>query len=349
MKKEATIINPFNPIPNSDRSHVRGWAMIWEQRLNSELTNVSIGIKPKEKYNFLAFDHGVNFSGGLNLFGGFTDKNAEQCQDLIDRVNNGSELYSLDWNMNWCNYIESLRARIGKNSSSNLLTQEMCDSLEEIFDKSETITMEKMFSSGNSRKLIIGDSHTVAFSKETQMISKINGQLLYSALQEGLVNFIEKNSWSLFKNHNKKVLDNITLCLGSIDIRFHCVNSGRDSAKKFAQLYSSEIKKASDYFQTDFTVCAPVPVEHEDRKIPKTGQYKGNNFVGSRKERLKYTLDFINELEKNFLDFCVLKPPIEWYEMDGKKYAEKIMELNSSVHIAPKNYNSITDWGTYGL
>ena len=30
--------------------------------------------------------------------------------------------------------------------------------------------------------------------------------------------------------------------------------------------------------------------------------------------------------------------------MDGEQYANEIMELSSSVHIAPKKYRSIINW-----
>ena len=37
-------------------------------------------------------------------------------------------------------------------------------------------------------------------------------------------------------------------------------------------------------------------------------------------------------------------PPVEWYKMDGEKYAKTYMENTSSVHIAPA-FRRRMNWG----
>ena len=51
------IINPFSPIPKSDKSHTRGWSIIWSQRLNCDIGDKNTIYKDCET---LYIDHGVN-------------------------------------------------------------------------------------------------------------------------------------------------------------------------------------------------------------------------------------------------------------------------------------------------
>jgi hypothetical protein len=86
-----------------------------------------------------------------------------------------------------------------------------------------------------------------------------------------------------------------------------------------------------------------VPVEYEDRKLPKTGYYKGTPFYGSRDQRLELTYRFIDRLNKR-CSGRIVSPPNSWYTMDGEKYAKTFMENSSSVHISPEYYRR-KDWG----
>lgn len=182
-------------------------------------------------------------------------------------------------------------------------------------------------------KVIMGDSHCQAFSTPNQRIERRNGQTLHNALEMGLVEYIKANGGPS---------NELDLCLGSIDIRHHALRLGI-CPRQFAERYAEEVIKAQDYFESAINVWGPVPIEHEGRKIPGTGQYKGQNFYGSREERLAFTKTFIDTLV-GYVDFDTYTCPLEWYDMDGKEYAEEIMEANSSVHIAPLNYRSIRGW-----
>jgi len=327
MKIDSTITNPFTPIPKSDSSHVRGWAMVWSQRLNANIATKHSEVK---NYANIFIDHGVNFSSGLNLFGGFNDEVISRCKDIISAVNNGSKLFSLDFDISECNYIDQIEKRIGAKTTSTNLDFDFLIEFENILQSAKTIRMDGL---GLSR-VILGDSHSIAYSESDQAIKRINGQLLYSAMKNGIKNFICEQGCDKYNE--------ITLCLGSIDIRFHAPD--KVPANTFAKTYAREVIKAQDELKRKISICAPVPVECESRKIPKTGQYKGKNFNKSRKKRLDYTLDFISELDNYFCDFDLITPPKKWYEMDGEKYAKEIMEISSSVHIAPKNYRSIINW-----
>jgi hypothetical protein len=95
-------------------------------------------------------------------------------------------------------------------------------------------------------------------------------------------------------------------------------------------------------YDCDISFTTPVPVEYEDRRLPKTGYFKGTPFFGSRQDRLDLTYRIIEGLNKRKAN--VIMPPEEWYKMDGEKYAKTYMENSSSVHISPQYYRR-NDWG----
>lgn len=317
------IYNPFTPIPKSEKSHVRGWAMLWNQRLKGEIVQDLHG-KPVEG---IYIDHGVNFSGSLNLFGGLNEQIWDRVWDLVTMAELGVPIFSLDMKMP--RYDEMLLKR---KEAYSLDWQHIIKRLKPVLDKSYPMDMWLM----PTDKIIIGDSHSGAYSLPDQQINRLNGMLLHRVLENGLTEFLAS------KLNKQNQYSEVTLCLGSVDIRHHAIRL-KANPRNFAELYAMQVIDAQQELGIKINVCAPVPIEHEGRKIPKTGQYNGKNFSGTRMERLKFTLEFINKLE-SYLDFDVVLPPEEWYDMEGEQYAKEIMELASSVHIAPKNYRSILGW-----
>jgi hypothetical protein len=326
---KSVIFNPFTPIPKSDKSHVKGWSLLWSQRLNADIATKDIDLMD---YNHIYIDHGVNFSGSLNLFGGFNEEVVSRFYNLFDALDNGAKLFSLDQNIHSCHYPDQIEKRIGAKTTSEMVDMNFVVRCAENFGLAKTTLMSDL----NLTKAIIGDSHTAAFSTKDQAIYRFNGKTLYSTLRDGLYDFVKQNV--------KRKYEEITISLGSIDIRFHCLKHGRWTAKEFADKYAKQVLFCQDKLKTKFVVCAPVPIEFEGRKIPGTGQHKGNNFYGSRQQRLDYTLEVMDRLSDYFLDFDLISPPKEWYQMDGEKYAKEIMELASSVHIAPSHYRSTINW-----
>jgi hypothetical protein len=322
------ITNPFTPIPKSDKSHVRGWSEAWSQRLGAKIATKGDSIS---RFGNIYIDHGVNFSGPMNLFGGFNDDCVNRCKEIMNEVSKGSKLFSLDIPMNEANYVDQIEKRLGAKTTSKLVDFDFLNSLDSCLSSATTLTMDDI----GLDSVILGDSHSVAYSTSRQAIKKINGKTLYSALYASLHDFIIDN--------NAQKYGDVTLCLGSIDIRFHSYGKD-DYIESLSKAYAEQIISAQQSLGIKISPCAPVPVEHEERKLPKTGQYKGANFNGSRSERLDFTMRFIDRLMSYCCDFDVVIPPSHWYMMGGEEYAKEIMELSSSVHIAPKNYNSIIGW-----
>ncbi len=133
----------------------------------------------------------------------------------------------------------------------------------------------------------------------------------------------------------------VNFSFGSIDIRHHILRHGID-VEDLVKRYIEQGDKLGDV-----TYSLPVPVEFEDRRIPKSGFYKGKPFYGSLSERKEITEKFIGYLIK-YSGGRTINPPEEWYTMDPEMYAKTYMEQGSSFHIAPPFYRR-HNWGVTAL
>lgn len=317
------IFNPFSPLPQNKKSHVRGWAMHWQHLLSTPQNEVNIHQKHQSfgEAETLYLDHGVNFGGVLNLFGGVTP---ELVDRLIELAESNAQVVSLDIPMP--DYVGMLRKRQGNATCDQRLTKALLDKLQTKFNKVDTITQYHVKHNG----VTIGDSHTTSMAGKHTVADRTNGKTLYGSLKNGGLK-------SLVKNNE----DNITFSLGSIDIRHHAM---RHSKKEFYDMVSEYVKQLKELTHDGLKVaaCAPVPVEFEGRKIPKTGYYQGTPFYGTRDDRLDLTLGFMETILNSGIE--LVSPPMDWYTMDGEEFASTYMELNSSVHLAPQHYRRF-DWG----
>lgn len=338
MKK--IIISIFTDIPISRRSHVRGWAEEWARRLDADIvTSKNFTLENLKNYDYIYIDSGVNFSGVYNIFGGMS-------KDLLNRFFILIELYKLNKKLicldgDYRNIIsDTIVNRCKKwNMIKDVEYKIISNYMPLITNKMAILTMRDL----ELNSAIIGDSHSVAYSFPDQMILKTNGLTLHHVIEKGIVNFIYSQLGS-----DSEVMD-VTLCLGSIDIRHHLLRlMSMDKAVLFFKKFFKEviaINSAPEIYGLKITVALPVPIEHEERRIPNTGKYKGEAFCASREERHELTIRVIKmAYDMRSENLPIYSPPLDWYQMDGKEYADKHMELNSSVHIAPTSYNANIDW-----
>jgi hypothetical protein len=317
------IFNPFASIPVNPKSHVRGWAMHWAECMNTDIATKETDLS---SCSDLYWEHGVNFSGGLNLFGGVTDEIAEKMDQLV--CFNGN-LYSLDMPMP--NYAEQLEKRIGQATCSPLMTKSLITAFKHRLARSKTILQSEL----GFAKVAVGDSHSTAFAAPRSMVLRTNGLTLHGALSKG--EFVKQLS------RFQKMPGKATLVAGSIDMRHH-IGRQPEPAKAIEDLcerYSEMIQFIKSELAILVEIAAPVPVEYEARRLPQTGYYKGTPFCGSMDSRREWTSYFIDLMS---CETKVVAPPADWYTMDGEEYAKKHMELGSSVHIAPTNYRRF-NWG----
>jgi hypothetical protein len=326
LKEMNILTNPISNVPQLKNSHVLGWSQVWADQLDAVIDhkcspNIANGL-------VVYIEHGVNFGGTLNLFGGAT----KEIYDRINRVAAHSNVVSLDFDMPaWG---EQLRKRIGAPTTYSGITEQWCDALTQRLSTVRSLKQQELLKV--SKKLdgiTVGDSHSPAFSRATDIVLRENGKTLYGTLKRGLI--------TEFRGLNP--FGAVTFCYGSIDVRHHILRHTNFNLDDMLDEYVRQAVMIQKEYECDISFTAPVPVEYEERRLPKTGYFKGTPFFGTRQQRLDLTYQIIEGLNKRKVN--VIMPPEEWYKMDGEKYATTYMENSSSVHISPQYYRR-KDWGT---
>jgi hypothetical protein len=320
------LTNPISNIPKLKNSHVLGWSLVWADQLEAAIDNAC---SPNiANYDKVYIEHGVNFSGTLNLFGGAT----KEIFDRINRVAAHPDVTSLDFDMpDWG---EQLKKRIGAPTTYSGITEQWCDALSKRLAKVPSLKQEQLpLTSYKFQGISVGDSHTPAYSAADDIVLRENGKTLFGTLKRGLI--------TEFRGLDP--FGSVTLSYGSIDIRHHILRHADFNLDDMLTEYVKQGRAIEKEYECTVYYTAPVPVEYEERRLPKTGYFKGTPFYGSRKDRLDLTLRFIDRLNK-ISGNRVIMPPEEWYKMDGEKYAKTYMENSSSVHISPQYYRR-NDWG----
>jgi hypothetical protein len=90
-------------------------------------------------------------------------------------------------------------------------------------------------------------------------------------------------------------------------------------------------------------IAVPWPVEHEERKLPKSGYYKGKPFYGSQAERAQLVRDIRSFMLEEGTNPVLY--PEEWLDLPPQVYAEQCMEKPQSVHLSPTVYRR---YGRFG-
>jgi len=172
------------------------------------------------------------------------------------------------------------------------------------------------------RKLVRGDSHSLSVWKPGYGLDRTDGKTLFGFLKE---------SDQLIEEWNSKYDETVTY-FSNIDIRFHLMRQDNpEQATK--DLFNRYIDFSSKL--NNNTIVEPLPIEHESRKLPGTGLYKGQKYFGTREERMyirQIAIDVIRQSGQKYLSW-----PSEWIDSDGTKMLE-ILEPKQSVHIKPKYY-----------
>ena len=296
------ITGTFSKIPRKKNSHGYGWARTWAENLN-------VGINhDADPVEILYLDHGVNFGGSINLFGGFDDK----LKQRVDNFLLADKVYSLDIDMP--EYGNMLAKR------KDCPDKDWCARVQDKCDGAQTMLSTDL----DTDWLTIGDSHTAAFAPEGSMVIKTNGLTL-----NGMI----KNNFQYVRDHMAKCnnLQGITLVFGNIDLRHHICRLGIDYRDMWI-----EFKRFGDSLQIPVEYAVPWPIEFEGRKLPKTGYYKGQPFWGSYYDRSQALAGIIETMD--MISMNKIMYPNEWLMMNPEVYAKEKMEGTSSVHISPECY-----------
>lgn len=260
------------------------------------------------------------------MFGGVTNEVVDKIEQLVAFK---GELFSLDIPMP--DYADQLGKRIGQNTCSVRLTKNLIAEFKTKLGTSQTLLQSQLL----MPQTVIGDSHSTAFAPLKSTVLRTNGLTLNGALEKN--HFVKQIR--LFKKIPKKVI----FAVGSIDLRHH-IGRQPHPAKAVEDL-CERYSQVVEFIKSEWGICveiaAPVPVEYEARRLPRTGYYKDTPFCGSMALRREWTNYFIDLVS---CENTVVMPPAEWYSMDGEEYGKQKMELGSSVHIAPVNYRRF-NWG----
>jgi len=315
------ITNPISNVPVNPKSHVHGWTQTWAAQLGASINHKCTPHIMQADTVYI--DHGANFGGTLNLFGGAT----KEVFDRINIVAACKDIISLDWDMP--DYGAMLKKRIGAKTTYEGITEEWCDMLSSRLKSVPSLKQADL----ELNSITLGDSHTIAFSGNGHKVFRNDGKTLFGALKTGLVDMLRDCTPT----------DTVHLSFGSIDIRHHILRHDNFNLDSTIAEYVNQGKAIEDKFGCKVKYAFPVPVEFEGRRIPKSGFFKGTPFYGSWQERYDLTEHF-KELLYSHSDGSVIAPPPEWYTMDSEKYAKTFMEHGSSFHIAPPFYYR-NDWG----
>ena len=305
---ENGAICGISKITRAPHSHTRGWAQLWADNLGVPVNHDA------EVIDKVYLDHGVNFGGSLNLFGGFSD----DWRQRIETVVQSKEVISLDIDMP--DYASMLEARKDVNDP------DLIASLRDWQSRARTLrSIDLPF-----KHLTIGDSHAGAWAPYESCIVRSNGKTLNGQLVR---------DFSYVREHLdlRPDLERLTLVFGNIDVRFHILRLDADW-KEMWRAY----KAFGDSLNVEVEYAMPWPIEYEERKLPKTGQYKGKNFYGTQQQRARLVHDIVS--------FCydigmnVAQCPKEWYCIDAEDYARTHMERPQSVHLSPSFYRR-QNWG----
>ena len=166
--------------------------------------------------------------------------------------------------------------------------------------------------------LVMGDSHSISvWPGKNYEIIRQDGRTMHGFMKR-------------YQSYNFKDYKKIIFYYGNIDARFHLY---RKSKKDIVSQIMRYINCAR---YVDATIVNLLPIENENRKIPKSGQLKGKNFNGTQHSRQKIVKLCNNIINSNY--HKTIKWPQLWY--DNTVYFEKeVMEPRQSVHIRPKYYH----------
>lgn len=296
-------------------SHKAGWpTMIVNQLKHAGYLNSKIIHEVGEdwsNYDVILIDHGMEFKGVFNIFGGAND----DLYNQLCRIFRETRMYSLHVDMPDIGELVKVRLKTGTEKFKTLENQ--IPRIKEICSKIPRVDfIEK------TDKMIFGDSHCFSVYRPGYMVLRLDGATLYGTLNKGLSNFIFP--W----------IKELIIYMGNIDVRHHLMRQ-QDPTQSVDQIILDYEDQLKGLGLLRITVVQVLPVENESRKIPKTGWYKKMPFFGSQKERAALS-SYINwkieqMCQRN--DWNIYKVPENFFNDSGELTFD-VMEKPQSVHIS---------------
>lgn len=304
-------------------SHKAGWCyMLANQARNAGYQNVEVITSTETKwedYDVILIDHGMEFKGTFNIFGGANDDLYHQ----LSRIKSGTRMYSLHHDMPCIGTLIEQRLHTGTDLFKTLESE--IDSIKAICanDIPRIDHIEKTDS------LCFGDSHSFSQYQPGYMCQRHDGLTMHGALKRGLDSYVYP--W----------IKNLTVYMGNIDVRHHLMRQAdpKKAVEVLLENYEKELKKLQENGVEKIEVVHVLPIENESRVLPKTGYYKGTPFYGTWAERtnlvklINYGIDVM--CTRN--GWSIYRHP-EVYFNDKNELTFDVMEQPKSVHISREYY-----------
>ena len=315
--KRIGITNLLSNITQKDHSHKGGWTKLLKCQLtNAGYSNVTILTNGDslERYDVVIFDLGAEFSGTINLFGGLDEKCYKR---IVELINFNGNLYS--WHHQVPNLKELVKSRLSNKSTFEGFK---IDFDVDTLDKSITVFKHVE----HKKHLLIGDSHTPSVWSPDMMIDRGDGRTLHGTLKKEVIA-------DLVESYKPEKL---TLYCGNIDIRHHVCRF--DDPHRAAAELAIELRNQLP-LGIEIELIQPLPIESEERKLPKTGYYQGTPFFGSWFERnstrttLSISMENICEEEK----WSFFRWP-DYFYSEQHQLDFDCMERPQSIHLSPMHY-----------
>lgn len=304
-------------------SHKSGWAfMLMNQLKHAGYQDAQVITSDKtnwQDFDVILIDHGMEFKGTFNIFGGANDELYHQISRLfLDDV----RMYSLHHEMPCVGELIEKRLKTGTELFKTLgdrieLAKELCSNIQRVDHIQKT------------EKLCFGDSHSFSQYTPGFMCDRNDGLTLFGALKRGFEEYIYP--WT----------EELRIYLGNIDIRHHLMRQSNPQTALDGLLnnYEAELLRMQERGVKKIEVISVLPIEHESRKLPKTGYYKGTPFAGTWSERA----ELVHLMNQGIEEMCsrndwqVWKHPEVFVNVEGELRFD-VMEKPRSVHIAREFY-----------
>ena len=302
-------------------SHKSGWAYhLANQLKHAGYSNVTIITDNSSwdvtKYDIILIEHGMEFKGNFNIFGGANDELYHQITRMFAP---GIRMYSLHHDMPCVGTLIEKRLKTGSDLFKKLEFQ-VKDA------KAICARIPRVDRIQKTDKLCFGDSHSFSQYTPGYMTDRHDGLTLFGTLRRGIRSYVPENIKAL------------RIYLGNIDIRHHLMRQD-NPAKSLKDMMANYEQQLIDLEIDEIEVVQALPIENESRVLPKTGYYKGTPFMGSWAERTELVKEF-NKLVEAMCErngWSTWQHPSVFLNSFGELTFD-VMEKPKSVHIAREYY-----------
>ena len=314
----AALVGKLSPKP---QSHKSGWAFKLANQLTAAgYTDVTVVTDVvthwEQNFNVMLLEHGMEFKGNFNIFGGANDDLYNQVIRLFSK---GIRMYSLHHDMPCVGTLIEKRLKTGSDLFKTLEVRiEDAKELCAIIPRVDRIQ--------KTNKLCFGDSHSFSQYTPGYMTDRNDGLTLFGTLRRGLRSYVPEE------------IQELRIYLGNIDIRHHLMRQANPSKalKDMMAIYEQQL---IDLEIDNIEVVQALPIENESRPLPKTGYYKDTPFAGSWAERT----ELVKQFNQMVTDMCERNDWKTWRHPDVylNSFGEltfDVMEKPKSVHIAREYY-----------